>query len=102
MNEKYELHPLTLAQSEFAAKNHDLVFQYLRSRNLPEDEFYGEVILGYLSAVQRYEEESWLRQYRFRSVAFAAMESAASSYRKNRAHQREREVSFEEAALWAA
>ena len=55
MNEKYELHPLTLAQSEFAAKNHDLVFQYLRSRNLPEDEFYGEVILGYLSAVQRYE-----------------------------------------------
>ena len=65
MNEKYELHPLTLAQSEFAAKNHDLVFQYLRSRNLPEDEFYGEVILGYLSAVQRYEEESWLRQYRF-------------------------------------
>jgi len=102
MNEKYELHPLTPTQSEFAAKNHDLVFQYLRSNNLPEEEYYGEVIMGYLSAVQRYDEEAWLRQYDFRPVAFAAMNAATDSYRKGRDHRREREVSLDEAALWAA
>ena len=44
MKEDYEIHPLTSTQSEFAARHHDLVFRYLRTRHLPEEEFYSEVI----------------------------------------------------------
>lgn len=99
MNEKHELHPLTPAQSEFAALHHDLVFQYLHTNSLPEDEFYSEVILGYLAAVQKYDERPWLQKYDFSSVAFAAMGRAAASYRKDRNRLRAREVSLQEPAL---
>lgn len=95
MNERNELHTLTPAQSAFAAQNHDLVFDYLQCRNLPEDEFYGEVILGYLTAVQQYDEQPRLRQDGFQTVAFAAMDRAAASYQKERDHLRASEISWD-------
>lgn len=99
MNEKLELHPLTPAQSEFAAQNHDLVFRYLQTHGLSEDEFYSEVILGYLAAVQRYSERPWLRKYGFQPVAFALMDSAAASYLADRDRLRAKEISLQEPAL---
>ena len=99
MNERHELHPLTPAQSEFAALHHDLVFRYLHANGLPEEEFYSEVILGYLAAVQEYDERPQLRAKDFRSVAFAAMDRAAAGYREDRDRLRAREISLRDPAL---
>ena len=82
MKECHQLHALTPVQSEFAAQNHELVFQYLRARRLNESEFYSEIILRYLSAVQRYDEYPELRRYSFKSIAFAAMDSAVGHYQE--------------------
>lgn len=98
MSERHTLHPLTPAQQEFAAENHELVFQYLRIHGLPEEEFYSEVILRYLSAVQRYDERPELRQYNFRTIAFTAMDSAVGNYRHKQHRQQMREISLEEPA----
>lgn len=99
MNEKQELHPLTPAQSEFAARHHDLVFRYLGARRLPEEEFYSEVILGYLAAVQQYDELPPPRKGDFPPLAFALMDAAASAYRKERDRLRANEMSLQEVSL---
>ena len=95
MNEQYPLHPLTPSQSDFAAQRHELVFQYLNSSQLPEEEFYDEVILAYLWAVQQYDEQPELQQSEFAAVAFAAMDSAVSCFLENQHIRQSREISLQ-------
>lgn len=94
MNERHIMHTLTTAQSDFAAQNHHMVFEYLDRHHLDHSEFYDVVILRFLSAVQRYNEIAELRQYSFKTIAFSAMDSAVSHYRKAQDRKRTREVSL--------
>ena len=94
MNERHVMHTLTNAQSDFAAQNHHLVFEYLDRHRLDHSEFYDVVILRYLSAVQRYDEIGELRQYSFRTIAFSAMDSAVGHYREAQSRKMAREVSL--------
>lgn len=43
---------MTDEERDFAAQYHDLVYKFLRTHRLPEDEYYDVVIFGYLDAVQ--------------------------------------------------
>lgn len=95
MSDRHCLHTLTPAQREFAAENHELVFQYLHIHGLPEDEFYSEVILRYLHAVQQYDERPELQRYAFRTIAFGAMDSAVGNYRNKQRRRQMKEVSLE-------
>ena len=65
---------LTAEESKFAEEHHDIVFSYLRSRRLPEDEFYDIAVFGYLRAVRKYLARPELReQYKFSTIAYRAM-----------------------------
>lgn len=66
------------AESEFAAKQHGLVFSYLRKNNLDERDFYDVVVFGFLSAVQRYLSNPNLQRYRFSTIAWRSMQSSVS------------------------
>lgn len=79
---------LTDTQRDFAAQNHDLVFQYLRMKGLNVDEFYDVVILRYLRAVQLYDERPELRKYTFQTIAFQNMRSALGHYFEAMARQK--------------
>lgn len=77
MNEA-TLHPLSKAQSDFAAENYNLVFRFLQEKGLDADEYHDDVILEYLHAVQCYDERPELRRYDFPAIAYGQMESAIS------------------------
>jgi len=66
---------LTEPQQAFAAENHSIVYDFLRSKGLDED-YYDIVIFRYLHAVQIYDERSELRKYRFKTIAYNNMRSA--------------------------
>lgn len=63
------MHPLTKAQSDFAAKNYELVFSFLSERKLDVDEYHDAVIMHYLRAVQSYDEHPELHREPFSVVA---------------------------------
>lgn len=65
--------PLTPEQRLFAAENHDLVYAFLKEKNLPESDFYDIVIFGFLRAVRRYFTETALREYKFSTIAWNCM-----------------------------
>lgn len=46
--------PLNTEERRFAAENHELVFAFLREKELPVSLYYDVVIFGYLKAVQKY------------------------------------------------
>lgn len=63
------LHPLTKSQSDFAAKNYELVFSFLSGCKLDADEYHDAVIMHYLRAVQVYDERPELQTEPFAVVA---------------------------------
>lgn len=75
--------PLTPEQRLFAAENHDLVYAFLNSKHLPENDFYDVIIFGYLDAVRRYFTTSRLQQYSFGTVAWGGMQGALANYRRS-------------------
>lgn len=72
--------PLTPEQRLFAAEHHDLVYKFLRKKQLPIDEFYDVVIFAYLRSVRRFLTESALEQYSFATIAWSSMNSAIYNY----------------------
>jgi len=68
-----KLTKLTDAQRDFAEKNHDLVYRYLRMKGLSVDDFYDIVIFGYLRAVQVYDENTEVQDCSFKTVAYRRM-----------------------------
>jgi len=77
---------MTREQQDFAACNHKLVYKFLNEKHLCEDEYYDIVIFGYLRAVQKYFQRPELRQYKFATIAWSAMETDVRNYNnyKNR------------------
>lgn len=63
------MHPLTKTQSDFAAKNYELVFSFLSGCKLDADEYHDAVIMHYLQAVQSYDERPELHREPFSVVA---------------------------------
>lgn len=57
-----KIHELTYCQKQFSDEHINLVYRFLRCKQLPADEFYDVIIFGYLAAVQEYDERLELSQ----------------------------------------
>ena len=79
---------LTDEQREFAAKNCGLIHWYLHSMQLPEDEFYGMMAIGFLKAVVKYTERPEVRKYAFSTIAKRAMMSELGEYVRSQKTQK--------------
>jgi len=77
---------MTREQQDFAATNHNLVYDFLNKKHLGENEYYDIVIFGYLRAVQKYIQRPELHRYKFSTIAWSAMETDLKNYHeyKNR------------------
>lgn len=73
---------LTDEERAFAEKNHKLVYSYLNSRRLSENDWYDVVIFGYLHAVQVWFRRPELRKYKFSVIAYRTMRDAVKQERK--------------------
>ena len=80
--------PLTPEQRLFAAENHDLVYAFLKEKNLPESEYYDIVIFGFLRAVRRYFTETALSEYKFSTIAWNCMYVDLCNYFKAQHRQK--------------
>lgn len=77
-----DIQPLTRKQQEFAKENHNLVYDFLNKKKLPESVFYDVVIFGYLKAVQEYCDRPDLRKHHFSTIAWKRMRGSLSNYYK--------------------
>lgn len=77
--------PLTLTpeESAFAAEHHSLIYRYLSSKDLSEDEYYDVVVFGYLRGVQKHFRRKDLQQYAFTTLAWRAMNSCYNNHVKS-------------------
>ncbi len=69
-------------QRTFAERNHKVLEDFLKYRDLPQDEFYDVVVFRFLRAVKQYDERDDLKQYSFRTIANNHMRSALGGYFK--------------------
>lgn len=67
------MHKLTEHQRNYAEENHDIISFFLNKNRLNMAEYYDVVALGYLEAVQAYDENSRARQYDFPTIASRKM-----------------------------
>jgi len=68
------LHGLTTEHQDFAERNHNLVYGFLRDKELPADDYYDVIVFGYLRAVKQYCSRPDLRQrYTFGAIAYRKM-----------------------------
>jgi len=73
---------LSSFEREFAAKNHNLVYAFLKYKKLDPQDYYDIVIFAYLTAVRRYFiNKNLITQYDFSTIAWKAMQSAV--YKEN-------------------
>lgn len=86
--------PLTPEQRLFAAEHHDLVYKFLRKKQLSIGEFYDVVIFSYLRSVRRFLTEPELKQYSFATVAWSSMNCAISNYYRSKKTQKHSAVVF--------
>src|SRR5689334_15275719 len=60
-------------QRVFAEQNHNLIYSFLNSNKLDEDNFYDIAAIGYLKSVKKYFDEEKLRKYNFSTIAYKTM-----------------------------
>ena len=77
-------------QRTFAERNHKVLEDFLKYRDLPQDEFYDVVVFRFLRAVKQYDERDDLKQYSFRTIANNHMRSALGGYFKKLRKQHEK------------
>ena len=80
--------PLTPEQVCFAAKNHRLIYRYLKKKHLSKEEYYDVAVFGYLKAVQDYFSKEDLKQYAFSTLCFRYMSREISNYHKSLMRQK--------------
>lgn len=73
---------LTNTQREYASQYHNVVSDFLKDRNLSEDEYYDVVIFAYLNAVT--ESNGELEDKEFKTLANKMMGDAVDDYRKSK------------------
>lgn len=64
---------LTDEERKFAEENHNLIYSFLQKYNLPADDWYDVIALGYLNAVRNWFNREDLHKYSFATIAFKAM-----------------------------
>lgn len=96
MHARTQYTPLTVEEQRFAEENHQVIFQYLRSRKLDPEEWYDVVILRYLLSVKKWFQRPELHSWKFSTIARQDMRSAIGSHLKKEA-RRIRTVSLDEA-----
>ena len=74
--------PLTPEQRLFAAEHHDLVYKFLRKKQLSVDEFYDVIVFGYLRAVHRFFTLPELQKYSFKTIAWKGMEGELCNHNR--------------------
>lgn len=74
------MHKLTEYQRNYAEENHNLIRDFLRHNRLDRADYYDVVALGYLEAVQAYDEDSKARQYEFQTIASRKMSDCLFKY----------------------
>lgn len=67
------MHKLTDIQRDFAEENHNMIQDFLFYNQLNWADYYGVVAMGYLEAVQAFDEDSRTRQYKFETIASRKM-----------------------------
>ena len=72
-----KLSPLTAAEQTVAEQNLNLVFRFLQVQRLPVDEWFDVVIFRYLLSVKNWFSRPDLYKYKFSTIAWRAMASAA-------------------------
>jgi len=94
--------PLNEKECIFAAENIDVLERYLSRRHLDYNTFYDIVVFGYLRAVVRYLSEPELGQFRFSTIANAAMNTEVSNYHRALNRKKRKAVVLDfDAALFA-
>lgn len=85
--------PLTEEQKEFATEHHGLVYKFLNTNYLPEDEYYDIVIFGYLKAVRDYLTRPALQRYSFATIGWKGMMNSLSNhYKKQNCQKRKADI----------
>ncbi len=79
---------LTSEQRKFASDHHNLIYAFLNSKNLSDDDFYDIIVFGYLHAVQEYCNKPELKQYSFTTIAWKDMNQSLSNYFRNQNRQK--------------
>lgn len=74
--------PLSPEEQVFAEKHHYLIDSFLRSRKLPQDEWYDIVIFRYLLSVKKWFQQPELHRYKFSTISWKAMSSAVHNERE--------------------
>jgi RNA polymerase sigma factor (sigma-70 family) len=84
--------------NQFVTDHHGLVFSFLKSRGLDENDFYDVVIFGFLKAVKDYLNTLELsKKYEFSTIAYKSMRSALHKHyiTQNRQKRKANTISFE-------
>lgn len=87
--------PLTPEEQVFAEKHHYLVGAFMKSRKLPQDEWYDVIIFRYLLSVKKWFQRPELHCYKFSTISWKAMGSAVHNEREKQ-KRRIRTVSLDE------
>ena len=75
--------PFSNEERKFAEEHHGIVYHYLNTRKLSEDDWYDIVVFGYLHAVRIWFSRSDLHKFSFTTIACNYMRSAVNhEYRK--------------------
>lgn len=88
----------TKEYNQFVTEHHGLVFSFLNSRGLDENDLYDVVIFGFLTAVKNYLTIPELNQkYEFSTIAYKSMRSELNKYyiSQNRQKRKAYTVSLE-------
>lgn len=81
--------PLTKEQRDFSTKWHNLIYTYLHSKELPEEEYYDIVVFGFLRAVKEFSSKPDLQQkYSFSTIAWRKMEDSLFDYYRGQSRQK--------------
>lgn len=77
--------PLTEEERCFASNldNYNQFFKYMKIHKLDPEEWYDILIIGYLHAVKKYLNMSWLNQYDFGAILFRTLDSARGNHYKS-------------------
>lgn len=81
--------PLTKEQRDFATKWHNLIYTFLHSKELPEEDYYDIVVFGFLQAVKEFYSKPDLQQkYSFSTIAWKKMECCLLNHYKSQFRQK--------------
>ena len=81
--------PLTKEQRDFATKWHNLIYTFLHSKELPEEDYYDIVVFGFLRAVKEFFTDLELqKKYSFSTIAWRKMEDSLIDHYRAQTRQK--------------